>query len=118
MREFIKRNVKTIIISGVSLFIIAGLCVALIATNVGTANARGRDRSGGRNSERVHTRVELTEEQIAERIAERIQRLEQRLEDGKITQEEYDEKMAILESGEYLASDKLRTGNKRNKNGS
>jgi len=117
MINFIKRNAKTVVISAISLVLIAGLSAALIVTNVGTANARGRDRNRSDNrSDRV-ARAELTEEQLAERMALRIERLEQRLEDGKITQEEFDEYKAALESGEYPEGEKTRSGKShRNKN--
>ena len=102
MLSFIKRNLKFVIVIAVSFVIIAGLSTALILTNVGTGHARGRDRDRGSSRiERVE-RVELTEEQIAERLESRRERLEQRLADGRITQEEYDERIAAIESGEYV----------------
>jgi len=117
--SFLKRNIKAAIITGVSVFVIAGLSTALIMTNV--ASARGRD--GGRERNRV--RVELTEEQMAERQEQRAERqaerlanasarLEQKLADGSITQEEYNEKLAAIESGEYPSSrgDRRGRGNK------
>jgi len=108
MKNFLKRNIKAIIITGVSVFVIAGLSTALIMTNVASASGRGRDG----NRERNRVKIELTEEQIAEReeqraerLAERLanarERLDQRLADGSITQDEYNEKLATLESGEY-----------------
>ena len=103
MTDFIKRNAKIVLISGISLFLIAVLTAALIVTNIGTVSARGRDKDRDRGS----VRMELTEEERAERAAARRehleQRLEQRLADGSITQEEYDEYMAAIESGEYPA---------------
>ena len=118
MINFFKRNIKVVIITGISVFVIAGLSTALVMTNV--ASARGRD--GGRERNRV--RVELTEEQIAEREEERAQRhaqrlenarerLEQKLADGSITQEEYDEKLTALESGENPFSGGDRRGRGR-----
>ena len=101
MLGFIKRNAKVVIISGVSFLLVAGLTVALVITNIGPvyARAQGRDRDRDRGS----VRVELTEEQIAERAAIHRERLEQRLADGRITQEEFDERIAAIESGEYTA---------------
>jgi len=93
MLNFLKRNAKFVVTLGVSLLIVAGLSTALIVTNVGSASARGRDRD--------RERPVLTEEQIAERVESIRERLEQRLADERITQEEFDEKIAALESGEY-----------------
>jgi hypothetical protein len=128
MINFLKRNIKAVIITGVSVFIIAGLSTALIMTTA--ASGRGGSRNGSRDGgrERNHARIELTEEQIAEReeqraqrLAERLEnareRLEQKLADGSITQEEYNEKLATLDSGEYPFSrgDRRGSGNKSEK---
>ena len=114
MLNFIKRNLKFVIVVGVSFLLIVGLTTALILTNVGTGHARGRDRDRDRN----HVRVELTQEQIAERVESRRERLEQRLADGRITQEEYDARIAAIESGEYPAGDRVRSGSRsRSENG-
>jgi len=96
MLDFIKRNVKFVITLGVSVVLVAGLTTALIVTNTGSASARGRDRN--------NARVELTEEQIAERAENARARLEQKLADGDITQEQYDEKLAAIESGDFRGS--------------
>ena len=93
--SFFKRNIKVVIITGVSVFVIAGLSTALIMTNV--ASARGRDGSRERN----RVRAELTEEQIAQRLDNARQRLQQRLDDERITQEEFNEMNAAIDSGEY-----------------
>jgi len=111
MLNFIKNNVKFVVAIGVSFVIIAGLTTALIVTNVGGGRGQSRDRN------RDQIRVELTEEQIAERAEnarERMeQRLQQRLEDGRITEEEYNESRAAIESGEYPAFERSRErGNK------
>ncbi|MCL2663710.1 MAG: SHOCT domain-containing protein [Oscillospiraceae bacterium] len=105
---FLKRNIKVVIITGISVFVIAGLSTALIVTNV--ASARGRD--GGRDRNRV--RVELTEEQIAEREEHARERLQQRLDDGRITQDEFNERIAAIDSGEYQFSG--RSGRSRDRN--
>jgi len=106
MLNFIKRNAKFVIVIGISFVLIAGLTAALIVTNVGTGHARGRDR------DRSSSRIELTEEQIAERIENRRDRLAQRLADGSITQEEYDARIAAIESGEYPSGDRVRSGSR------
>ena len=111
MLDFIKRNAKFVVTIGVSFLIVAGLSAALIATNVPSASARGRDR----DRTREHVRVEMTEEQIAERVEHIRERLAQRLADGRITREEYDEKIAALESGEYPL-DRSRGGGRGNRN--
>ena len=110
MLNFIKRNIKLVIVTGVSFVLIAGLTTALIITNVGTGQARGRDRD--RSSARV-----MTQEQIEERIQSRRERLDQRLADGSITQDEYDTRLAALEGGvhygrasDFSARDGMRRG--------
>jgi len=104
MLGFIKRNVKFVVTIGVSALIIAGLTTALIVTNVGQGSAAYRERvSAERNVER---NVELTEEQLAERVERVRERLERRLTDGEITQEEYDERVAALESGEWMPTER------------
>ena len=117
--NFLKRNIKVVIITGISVFVIAGLSTALVMTNV--ASARGRDGSRERN----RVRIELTEEQIAEREEQRAERhterlanarerLDEKFADGSITQEEYNEKLAALESGEnpFSSRDRRGRGNK------
>ena len=104
MKNFLKRNVKLVVVTSVAFFIIAGLSTALITTNV--AQAHGRDRDRGRDRSAV--RMELTEEQIAERAANARERLEQRLADGRITQEEFDERNAAIESGDFSRSRRSR----------
>jgi len=110
MKEFIKRNVKFVVTIGVSFLIIAGLTTALIVTNVGggRGHGRGHGRDHGMDRSRETMQVELTEEQIAQRAGSARERLEQRLADGRITQEEFDERVAAIESGEYPASSKDR----------
>jgi len=98
MLNFLKRNVKFVIIIGVSVLVIAGLSTALLVTNVAMAGDRGRDRDRG------SARMELTEEQIAERVENMKERLAQRLADGRITQEEYNERLAAIESGDFQMS--------------
>jgi len=102
MKDFIKRNVKFVVTIGVSLLIVAGLTTALIVTNTGYASAGNRDRS--RSRDRDHVRVEMTEEQIEQRLDHARERLAQKLADGRITQEEHDERLAAIESGEYQPS--------------
>jgi len=106
MLEFIKRNVKFVVTIGVSFLIIAGLTTALIVTNVGGGRGHGRDH--GREWSRETMQVEMTEEQIAQRTERARERLEQKLADGSITQEEYDERLAAIESGEYPVSGRER----------
>jgi len=103
MKNFIKKNVKLVITMGISLMLIAGLTTALVLTNVTTGHARDRDRT------RSSARMELTEEQIAERMENRRERLQQRLVDGSITQEEYDSRIAAIESGERVSSGRSRS---------
>ena len=104
MINFIKRNAKTVIISAVSISLIVVLATALIITNVGTGSARGRDRGSDRVRERA-ARHELTEEQLAEYLEQKkeqlLDRLEQRFENGAISQEEYEEKLAAIENGVF-----------------
>jgi len=108
MFSFIKRNVKFVVTIGISVIIIAGLTTALIITNAGRGGGRERSR------ERVQAQVELTEEQIAERVENARERLAQKLADGTITQEEYDERLAAIESGECSVLDRNRDrGNRR-----
>ena len=102
MLDFIKRNAKFVVTLGVSFLLVTGLTTALIVTNVSTASARGRDR----NRAHVTERTPLTEEQIAERTANALERLQQRLDDGRITQEQFDERLAAIESGEFRSSDR------------
>jgi len=104
--SFLKRNIKVVIITGVSVFVIAGLSTALIVTNVASASGRSRDR--GRDRTRVQ--IELTEEQIAERVENARERLQQRLNDGRITQDEFNERIAALDSGEYQFSGRSSRG--------
>lgn len=126
MLEFLKRNVKFVITIGVSVLVIAGLSTTLILTNVASASDRGRERRHDRD--RNHVRIELTEEQLAEReqlrqeraeqrAADHREKLEQRLAAGEITQEEFDEKIAALESGEcpFPGRSKRGGGGRRNK---
>jgi len=122
---FLKRNLKMTITVTVSVLMIAGLTTAL-AINM-TSPGRGSGRSGraqaahvsseerhpdrgdrtgsgergqrGDRSERE--REPLTEEQIAERIEKARARLDEKLAEGSITQEEYDEKLALIESGDF-----------------
>ena len=108
MLNFLKRNVKFVIIIGVSALVVAGLSTALLVTNVASASDRGRDRDPGRD--RGSVRMELTEEQVAERIEHMRERLAQRLADGRITQEEYDERIAAIESGEFPVSGRRSRG--------
>jgi len=119
MLDFLKRNVKLVITIGASFLVIAGLSTALLVTNVASASERGRDR--GRDRDRSSVRMELTEEQLAERAqlkqerleqraADMREKLEQRLANGDITQEEYDEKIAALESGECLFEGRNKRG--------
>ena len=98
MLNFLKRNVKFVIIIGVSVLVIGGLSTAILVTNVASATDRGRDRDRG------SARMELTDEQIAERVEHMRERLAQRLADGRITQEEYDERIAAIESGDFQIS--------------
>ena len=49
----------------------------------------------------TETRVELTEEQKAERLEKMKERLAEDLADGKITQEQYDQMLSSMESGEF-----------------
>ena len=98
MVNFLKRNVKFVVVIGVSVLVIAGLSTALLVNNVAMAGGRGRDRDRGA------ARMELTEEQIAERAEHMRERLDQRLADGRITQEDYDERLAAIESGEFPMS--------------
>ena len=114
MLDFIKRNMKVVIITGVSVFVIAALSTALLVTNVASASGRGRDHDKEHSRERRHVRMELTEEQIAERAENARERLAQRLADGKITQEEYDEKITALENGEFPLHGRSKRGG-RNK---
>jgi len=107
MLDFFKRNIKFVAVIGVSVLVIGGLSAALLVTNIASASDRGRER----NRDRSHQiRVELTEEQRADRIEQAKEKLEQRLADEKITQEEFDEKMAALESGEYPANSRNKRG--------
>jgi uncharacterized membrane protein len=62
-------------------------------------------------------RVELTEEQIAERVENARERLQQRLNDGRITQEEFNDRIAAIDSGEYPSSDRSRRGGSRERSG-
>jgi len=121
MIDFLKRNVKFVVTIGVSVLVVAGLSTALLVTNIASASDRGRDRRDRgsirmehrekcESRERGAEKPELTEEQIAERIANMKEKLEQRLADGKITQEEYDEKIAALDSGEYPIRDRSKRG--------
>ena len=110
MKDFIKRNVKFVVTIGVSFLIIAGLTTALIVTNVGGG---GRDRNRDRDRSRDSIRMELTEEQIAERTENARERLEQRLAEGRITQEEFNERSAAIESGEYPAFERNRSRDHR-----
>jgi len=96
MLNFIKGNVKFVVTVGVSFLIIAGLTTALILTNVGPRGA-GRNRASA-------ARIELTEEQVAQRAEEARARLQQRVTDGSITQEEYESRLAAIESGEFRGS--------------
>ena len=144
MLNFIKRNAKFVVTIGVSVLVIAGLSTALILTNIGHGG-RSRDRDRGserisvsredrsenpevrgayeaaenrtrRNDRRERAEREpLTEEQIAERVESIREKLAQRLEDEKITQEEYDEKIAALESGEYPLHGRGSRGSKGDK---
>jgi len=100
MANFLKRNMKVIIISGVSVFLIAGLSITMLMTGVASASGRGRDKGGDRER-RHHVRMELTEEQIAEKMEQARERLEQKLADEKITQEEFDDMIEALENGEF-----------------
>ena len=109
MINFLKRNIKAVIITGISVFVIAGLSTALVVTNVASASGRGRDGSRERN----RVRVELTEEQIAERLENARERLQQRLDDGRITQEEFNEMSAAIDSGEYPFAGRNRRGGSR-----
>ena len=111
MLNFLKRNVKFVVIIGVSVLVIGGLSTALFVTNIASAGERGRD--GGRDRDRGSIRMELTEEQIAERAEHMRERLTQRLEDGRITQEQYDERIAAIESGEFPMSGKRSRGGGR-----
>jgi len=135
MLNFIKRNLKLVIITAVSFVLIAGLTTALIITNTGTGQARGRDRDrerrsahveltqeqiaerAERRSERTEGRSErsertpLTEEQIAERAEKLREKLAQELADGNITQAEYNEKIEAIENGEFRGFGRSR-GNK------
>ena len=130
MLNFLKRNVKFVVTIGISVLVIAGLSTTLILTNVASASDRGRERRHDRD--RSSVRMELTEEQLAEReqirqeraeqrVAKVREKLEQRLADGEITQEEFDEKIAALESGECPLDGKSKRsgggsrGNKGNK---
>jgi len=106
MLNFLKRNVKFVVIIGVSVLVIGGLSTALLVTNVASASDRGHDRSRDRGS----IRMELTEEQIAERAEQMRERLEQRLADGRITQEQYDERIAAIENGEFRGSGRRSRG--------
>ncbi|MCL2821186.1 MAG: hypothetical protein FWD38_10275 [Oscillospiraceae bacterium] len=56
------------------------------------------DRAGRANKAE---RLPLTDEQIAEKTEKLLDKLEQKLADGKITQEEYDEKLIKIENGEF-----------------
>ena len=98
MLGFLKRNIKNIIVIGVTVLIIGGGAAAFLATDVALAGDRGRSRDRG------SVRAELTEEQIAERVENMRERLAQRLADGRITQEEYDERIAAIESGDFQMS--------------
>ena len=101
MANFFKKNLKVIVISGVSVFLIAGLSVTLLMTGVASAGSRNRDKNRDGERSRHHVRIELTEEQIAEKIEQVRERLEQKLADEKITQEEFDDKIEALENGEF-----------------
>jgi len=109
MLNFLKRNVKFVVVIGVSVLVVAGLSTALIVNNVAAAGHSGRDR--GRDRDRGSARMELTEEQIAERVEHMKERLEQRLADERITQEQFDERMAAIESGDFQMSGRRSRGN-------
>lgn len=127
---FIKRNMRMVITISVAVLVIAGLSTALVVTNAGSSG-RGGSRSGramaATHSERgehrsersdrasrgcgdedcergnrsSHSRVELTEEQIAERAEIARERLAQKLADDEITQDEYEERLAAIEVGDF-----------------
>jgi len=128
MINFLKKNAKVIAIVGVSGLVAAGLTTTLFVTSVASAEHRGkgsRDRNSARmerlaltdeqiaeraeraeqrvqsrNSERAE-RADMTEEQLAERKTKAVERLRLKLAANTITQEEFDEKIAAIESGEY-----------------
>jgi len=129
MLNFIKRNAKFVVVISVSFLIIAGLSTALIVTNIGSGGrGRNRDRDPERIAYSQEQRAEraevrgayvandqtergsrrnksecrpLTDEQIAERTEKIIEKLDRKLADGEITQAQYDEKLEIIENGEY-----------------
>jgi len=125
MINFLKRNVKLTVVTGIALLIIAGLTTALVVTNTGPSRDRTRpgrnvamaadrgerdpsmaaDRGDKAEREPRGERTPLTEEERAERHAERLalarDRLDQKLADGSITQEQYDEALERLENNEF-----------------
>jgi len=105
MIDFLKRNVKTVVISSVALVIIAGLSTALVLTNIGHGN-RGKDR------DRRPDRIMLMHDQRVEKSERVFDRLEQKLADGAITQEEYNEKLEKIENSEYRVSGRSAKGQK------
>lgn len=82
--------------------VIAITVAAVLVIGSATVIATEKKRPQGRFSRQ---QIELTEEQKAERKAKTQEKakemLAKQLEEGKITQEEYDEKLAKIESGEF-----------------
>ncbi|MCL2425852.1 MAG: hypothetical protein FWD05_05900 [Oscillospiraceae bacterium] len=139
---FIKRNLKMVITTSVAVLVIAGLSTALVLTNLGSSG-RGGSRGGramatsytqrseerSERSERTsrgcgeedcergnragRSRVELTEEQIAERAENARERLAQKLADDEITQEEYEERLAAIEAGDFRGGRSSRSNRTR-----
>ena len=109
--NFLKKNLKVVVVSAVALVLVGGMTAALLVTNVGINRGGERTRRGvamaaersesGSSERRTRERAELTEEQIEQRTAEAREKLAQRLADGTITQEEYNEKIEMIENGEF-----------------
>ena len=86
---------------------IIAVAMALLLAGGTTAGAMGfggmMNGMGFMNHNQVHTeteKVDMTEEQKAEMLEKAKEQLASLLEEGKITQEQYDEQLAKLESGE------------------